>query len=96
MTKTEDLAGLRMEWVELVANRHGRLDELGIRTETGASIVAVFRDEKLRAETGPSFRLHQGDKIAVVGNRSQRAAFKAWARRENSQEEHSAIPHSEA
>ena len=79
LTKIEDLAGLRMEWVDLTANRQGRLDELGVRTETGASVVAVVRDGKMQAETGPSFILRQGDKIAVVGNRSQRSAFKVWA-----------------
>jgi CPA2 family monovalent cation:H+ antiporter-2 len=79
LTKIEDLAGLRMEWVDLTANRQGRLDELGVRTETGASVVAVVRDGKMQAETGPSFILRPGDKIAVVGNRSQRGAFKSWA-----------------
>lgn len=85
LTKLEDLAGLRMEWIDLIADRQGRLDELGVRTETGASVVAVFRDGKLKEETGPSFVLRQGDKIAVVGNRSQRSAFKSWARRDRCQ-----------
>ncbi len=83
----EALAGLRMEWVDLVADRRGRLDELGVRTETGASVVAVLRDGVIKPETGPSFRLQPGDKIAVVGNRSQRAAFKSWANREVPAEE---------
>lgn len=78
----ENLAGLRLEWVDLVADRRGRLDELGIRTETGVTVVAVLRDGVIRPETGPSFRLQPGDRIAIVGNRSQRAAFKNWARRE--------------
>ncbi len=82
LTKLEDLAGLRMQWVDLTADRTGRLDELGIRTATGASIVAVIRDGKLKEETGPAFVLIPGDKIAVVGNRSQRSAFKKWARGE--------------
>lgn len=77
-----ELTGLRMEWVDLVAARQGRLDELNVRTETGASVVAVLRDGKLKEETGPSFILRQGDRIAVVGNRAQRSAFKRWARRE--------------
>lgn len=79
---SQSVSGLRMEWVDLVADRQGRLDELNIRTETGASVVAVLREGKLREETGPSFTLRQGDRIAVVGSRSQRAAFKQWARRE--------------
>ena len=77
-----ELTGLRMEWVDLVAARQGRLDELNVRTETGASVVAVLRDGNLKEETGPSFILRQGDRIAVVGNRAQRSAFKQWARRE--------------
>jgi CPA2 family monovalent cation:H+ antiporter-2 len=91
LTKVQDLAGLRMEWVDLTANRQGRLDELNLRTETGASVVAVIRDGKLRAETGPSFMLRSGDKVAVVGNRSQRAAFKTWARRDTESSEDSGI-----
>lgn len=90
-----DLAGLRMEWVDLTGKRQGRLDELNIRTETGASIVAVVRDGKLRAETGPSFRIMTGDKIAVVGNRSQRAAFKEWARRDHLSADDSGLMHLE-
>lgn len=87
VARPQELAGLRMEWVDLVGQRQGRLDELNIRTETGASIVAVIRDGKLRAETGPSFMMRTGDKVAVVGNRSQRAAFKDWARRDQPQDE---------
>lgn len=79
---SQDLSGLRMEWVDLVADRQGRLDELNVRTETGASVVAVLRDGKLKEETGPSFTLRRGDRIAVVGNRSQRSAFKQWAQRD--------------
>lgn len=82
LKNVEDLAGLRLEWVDLTADRRGRLDELGIRTETGATVVAVLRDGVIKPETGPSFRLQPADRIAVVGNRSQRAAFKNWARRE--------------
>lgn len=78
----EDLASLRLEWVDLAADRRGRLDELGIRTETGVTVVAVLRDGIVKPETGPSFRLQQGDRVAVVGNRSQRSAFKSWATRE--------------
>lgn len=73
------LSELRMEWVELVADRHGRLDELGVRRETGALVVGVVRDGKLRLEVGPSLMLRQGDRVGIVGNRSQRSAFKAWA-----------------
>ena len=81
-----ELTGLRMEWVDLVAAHQGRLDELNVRTQTGASVVAVLRDGKLKEETGPSFILRQGDRIAVVGNRAQRSAFKRWARREPTSE----------
>jgi CPA2 family monovalent cation:H+ antiporter-2 len=83
VTRHVELAGLRMEWVDLTGECHGRLDELNVRTETGASIVAVLRDGKLKAETGPSFLLMTGDKVAVVGNRAQRAAFKQWAQRDH-------------
>lgn len=87
LTRLEDLAGLRMEWIDLTGERQGRLDELNIRTETGASVVAVIRDGKLRPETGPSFILRHGDRVAVVGNRSQRSAFKQWAQRDGEKTE---------
>ena len=73
------LSELRMEWVEITGDREGRLDELQVRSKTGASVVAVIRDGELKPETGPSFVLQANDKVAVVGGPEQRATFKAWA-----------------
>ncbi len=79
LKESRKLGGLRMEWVDLTADRRGRLDELQVRSQTGASIVAVIRDGELIADTGASFELEVGDKVAAVGSPEQRGAFKDWA-----------------
>jgi TrkA domain protein len=38
-----------------------------IRSRTGASIVAVFRDDEVVASPEPSFVLEAGDRVVVVG-----------------------------
>lgn len=68
---TTDL-GLVAERIELSAHSHwnGRvLGEMRMRTETGASVVAVLRRaEAIRSPT-PAFRLAGGDTLIVIGTR---------------------------
>lgn len=71
--------GLRMEWVPLDREVVGTLAELNLRSHTGASVVAVVREGELRTDTGPQFELQKSDRVAVVGARDARAAFRAWA-----------------
>ncbi|MFB7374160.1 cation:proton antiporter regulatory subunit [Streptomyces sp. NPDC056222] len=68
---TTDL-GLVAERIELSAQSHwnGRvLGEMRMRTETGASIVAVLRRSGAIPSPTPDFRLAGGDTLIVIGTR---------------------------
>ncbi|WP_207956111.1 NAD-binding protein [Rubrobacter marinus] len=69
---------IETDWIEVpegcpLADR--RIGELDIRARTGASVVAVVRDEDVSANPGPGFALAPGDLLAVLGTPEQRAAF---------------------
>lgn len=57
-----------------------KIGDLRIRTETGASIVAVVRGEIVTANPGPGFALASGDVLSVLGTQDQRAAFSSLLR----------------
>ncbi|UGQ13320.1 potassium transporter TrkA [Yinghuangia sp. ASG 101] len=64
--------GLVAERIEIGASAHwnGRLlGETQIRTETGASIVAVLRRTDAIPSPTPDFRLAGGDTLIVIGTR---------------------------
>ncbi|QNP61911.1 cation:proton antiporter regulatory subunit [Streptomyces genisteinicus] len=68
---TTDL-GLVAERIELSAASmwNGRvMGDLRLRTETGASVVAVLRRADAVPSPGPDFRLAGGDTLIVVGTR---------------------------
>jgi monovalent cation:H+ antiporter-2, CPA2 family len=71
---------IETEWVRLPENSplKGRtIGELGVRTETGASIVAIVRDDLVVASPGPDAHFEPGDLVGVLGTPEQRAAFVA-------------------
>lgn len=71
---------IETEWVRLPENSplEGRtIGELGVRTETGASIVAIVRDDFVLASPGPDARFEPGDLVGVLGTPEQRTAFAA-------------------
>lgn len=43
------------------------LGDAQIRSRTGASIIAVFRDDEVAASPTPDFRFRAGDKVVLVG-----------------------------
>ncbi|MEV5318520.1 TrkA C-terminal domain-containing protein [Streptomyces sp. NPDC052687] len=68
---TTDL-GLVAERIEVAATSHwnGRvLGETRMRTETGASVVAVLRRAEAIPSPAPDFRLAGGDILIVIGTR---------------------------
>lgn len=73
-------SGLRMEWVDLETQPDGTLEELQVRAKTGVSVVAVIRDGELCTDTGSTFVPTAGDRIAVVGDRDARTAYRAWSK----------------
>jgi CPA2 family monovalent cation:H+ antiporter-2 len=71
---------IETEWVRLPENsplKGHSIGELGVRTETGASIVAIVRDDLVLASPGPDARFESGDLVGVLGTPEQRAAFVA-------------------
>jgi CPA2 family monovalent cation:H+ antiporter-2 len=55
------------------------IGDLGIRSSTGASIVAVVRGEEVMPNPGPEVILRAGDLVGVLGTPDQRAAFRTLA-----------------
>jgi CPA2 family monovalent cation:H+ antiporter-2 len=73
---------IETEWVRLpesdaVAGK--TIGDLGIRSTTGASIVAVVRGEEVMPNPGPEITLRAGDLVGVLGSPDQRATFRALA-----------------
>ena len=71
---------IETEWVRLPEGSPlgGRtIGELGVRTKSGASIVAIVRDDLVLANPGPDARFEPGDLVGVLGSPEQRAAFLA-------------------
>ena len=67
---TKEVPGLDAGQVEIVAESgfvDRPLGETRARTRTGASIVAIVRDEQVLASPGPSEVLLAGDVLVVIG-----------------------------
>ena len=69
---------IEADWVTIpetgpLSNRN--IGDLEVRNRTGASIVAVVRDDDVFANPGPEFALAPGDVVSVLGTPEQRAAF---------------------
>ena len=67
---TKEVPGLDAGQVRIVAGSEfvdRPLGETRARTRTGASIVAIVRDEQVLASPGPSEVLHAGDVLVVIG-----------------------------
>jgi CPA2 family monovalent cation:H+ antiporter-2 len=79
MSQIGDMARqLDFTWIGLPADSpfDGRtLEELRIRTTTGASIVGIIRDGALVANPAGAARLERGDLVAVLGTRDQIGTF---------------------
>jgi len=67
---TKEVPGLDAGQVEIAAGSpfvDRALGETRARTRTGASIVAIVRDEEVLASPGPDQVLHAGDVLVVIG-----------------------------
>jgi TrkA domain protein len=65
-----DVEGLAVDRLPLDAGSRfhgGTIGDTGARTRTGVSIVAVIRQGGAHPAPGPSFELHGGDVLVVVG-----------------------------
>ena len=86
---------MEVEWVRLSEGqvpeknegesptKHGLLGQtigdLGVRSETGVSILAVVRGDEVIPNPGADLALQAGDALGVLGTQEQRAAFRAIA-----------------
>jgi monovalent cation:H+ antiporter-2, CPA2 family len=81
---------IEVEWVRLQVPEKGEgptgrgllghtIGDLGVRSETGASILAVVRGDEVIPNPGASLALQAGDAVGVLGTPEQRAAFRAIA-----------------
>jgi len=71
---------VELEWVSLVPNSPlvgQSIGGAGIRTRTGASVVAVIRNGTLHPNPEAAFQFAAGDLIAVIGAAPARSAFQA-------------------
>jgi monovalent cation:H+ antiporter-2, CPA2 family len=86
---------IEVEWVRLSEGQAPEKDEgesphmrgllghtigdLGVRSETGASILAVVRGDEVIPNPGADLVLQAGDSVGVLGTPEQRSAFRAIA-----------------
>ena len=70
----QSVAGLIIDWVPV----HGdwacsgqSIREIGVRAATGATIVAIIRDEETFASPEPDFKILAGDTALVIGTQEQ-------------------------
>jgi TrkA domain protein len=74
---TREVPGLHAGQVEIRADSpfvDRPLGDTRARTRTGASIVAIVRDEEVLASPGPTETLHAGDVLVVIGTEDGIAA----------------------
>lgn len=86
-----ELDGLRMEWFDNKDGLEGSLAEFAVRKKTGASVVAVVRGDEIITDTGASFVVRPGDRIAAVGSHEQRERFRRWMRNARLVEEEGSV-----
>jgi len=56
------------------------IGDLAVRSETGASVLAVVRGDEVIPNPGADLTLRPGDAVGVLGTPAQRAAFRELAR----------------
>lgn len=70
VTAMQRIEGLGIDWLHVEASSPASGTTIGAgryRTRTGASIVAVLRDDQTHPAPGPEFELRAGDVVVAVG-----------------------------
>src|SRR5919112_1892921 len=73
---------IETDWIELPEDSPlagKKIGDIEVRTRTGASIVAIVREESVIANPGPEVAIAPGDTIGVLGTPDQRAALRDLA-----------------
>lgn len=76
----QDFDAMAIEWIELLDTcplAHAAIGSAHLRTETGASIVAVIRDQKPYPSPDADFVLEAGDVVVAVGAQESLVALRA-------------------
>ncbi len=66
----QSLPGVSIDWIPVPAGwacAGQTIREIGVRNRTGASIVAVLRNDETYPSPDPEFRIQPGDTVVVVG-----------------------------
>lgn len=72
---------IEMYWVTVPLNSHAAgesIKDLGIRNKTGATVVAVYRNNSLMQNPKPDFILESNDTLAVIGTMDSEKKLKDW------------------
>src|ERR671916_2113707 len=73
---------IETDWIELPEDSPlagKKIGDIEVRTRTGASIVAIVREESVIANPGPEVAIAPGDTVGVLGTPDQRAALRDLA-----------------
>src|SRR5215212_8457080 len=73
---------IETDWIELPEDSplaEKKIGDIEVRTRTGASIVAIVREESVIANPGPEVAIAPDDTIGVLGSPDQRAALRDLA-----------------
>jgi CPA2 family monovalent cation:H+ antiporter-2 len=73
---------LELCWVKLVPESplvNKTIQDSRIRTETGASVVGVMRDDHVEPNPSPAYQFQVDDLVAVIGNPEQLTKFQDFA-----------------
>lgn len=83
LTKLDNIKNmLEISWVTLLPGSPlilKSIKETAVRTQTGASIVAIIHNNEFQSNPKADYSFHEDDLVAVVGNLEERAAFKKLA-----------------
>ncbi len=73
---------LEISWVTLTSQSpivSSTIKDAAIRTKTGASIVGIIHEKQFYSNPKIDYTFHEGDLVAVVGNKHERDEFKKLA-----------------
>ena len=73
---------IETDWIELPEDSPlagKKIGDIEVRSRTGASIVAIVREESVIANPGPEVAIAPGDTVGVLGTPDQRAALRDLA-----------------
>lgn len=76
--RDQSLASVRLEWLEMTRDLEVPLDRRQVRLRTGGSVVAINGANGLNSDLEGPVPVSKGDRLALVGNQTQRANLRRW------------------